>query len=77
MPNGSDPVWMETIRIEIARHRLRSHAPHCHSRVEKSVAEIDNGAADDVPQSDFTVTVWNRVKELRRSQRDKVRVVDV
>lgn len=72
MPNGSDPVWMETVRIEIPRVRLRSCATHLQSQRGEGVAAADGGDRDDVQPPDFSIIVWNRVQEQGRSQRIKV-----
>lgn len=72
MPNGFDPVWMETVRVEIARDRLRSHASHRHSRGGEGLADTDGGLGNDSPPSDVSITVWNLVQERGRSQREKV-----
>lgn len=56
MPNGFDPVWMETVRIEIDRDRLR------HLR-EGRKGSTDNGGAEnhasDNDATDFSIIVWN------------------
>lgn len=72
MPNGSDPVWMETVRIEIPRDRLRSHAPHLKSRGGQGLAVASGGDGNDAPPYDFSIIVWNRVQEQARSRRVKV-----
>lgn len=77
MPNGFDPVWMETVRIEIARDRLRSGAPSSRRRSRGGEgladADADDGGNGVVPPSDFSIIVWNRVQEHEWTQRDKVR----
>lgn len=72
MPNGFDPVWMETVRIEIDRDRLRPRASQRYSRGGEGLDGIDDGGGTDVPPSDFSIVVWNLVQEQERSQRDKV-----
>lgn len=62
MPNGFDPVWMETVRIEIARDRLRLHQRgHLQEGQKGSSTDDDGGGVgdDDVPPTDFSIIVWN------------------
>lgn len=77
MPNGTDPVWMETVRIEVPRDRLWSRESHIQSRGGEGLAVADSGDGNDVPPSDFSIIVWNRVQEQGRSQRVKVWTLDV
>lgn len=57
MPNGFDPVWMETVRIEIARDRLR----HLREGRKGSTddGDDDNHASQHNEATDFSIIVWN------------------
>lgn len=69
MPNGFDPVWMETVRIEIARDRLR----HLRDGRKGSSdgGDGENHVSDN--DTDFSVIVWNcGGNGRRRSRRAKV-----
>lgn len=63
MPNGSDPVWMETVCVEIARERFFLHGQqHQDGIQDPSLTSMD-------AHSDFSITVWDRsVQEQQQHQ---------
>ncbi|CAM9193761.1 unnamed protein product [Scytosiphon promiscuus] len=70
MANGCDPVWMETIRVEIARDRAwtqRRHRgggadfTHHHERKDRGDGE-DDADDHDVMAAHFSIMVWNHVQ---------------
>lgn len=50
MPNGSHPVWMETVRIEIGRDRLWRQQQQQEQEAHPSLRNI---------AADFSITVWD------------------
>lgn len=71
MPNGVDPVWMETVRIEIDRDRLRSHKGQ---QKGNGLANNDGGSGSETLPADFSITVWNRLEGRGQAQPEKVEV---
>ena len=71
MPNGVDPVWMETVRIEIDRGRLRPQSgTHAGEEVANNGGRIGRGK-DSTP-ADFSIIVWNRVQGRGQPRTEKV-----
>lgn len=72
MPNGCDPVWMETVRIEIARDRVRLHNRQ-HKGEQGHGPQGNDGDCYPSP-NDFSIVVWNRVQGRRQTHPDEVGV---
>lgn len=72
MPNGFDPVWMETVRIEIARDRLRLQNRQ-HEGEEGRGPKGNNRDSSPAP-NDLSIIVWNRVQGRRQTHPDEVGV---
>ncbi|CAM9127974.1 unnamed protein product, partial [Hapterophycus canaliculatus] len=76
MANGADPVWMETIRLEIVRDHVRTQRRQKGGIVD--VAHHREGNDDDgVVPADFSITVWNHIQGggPRALQSDKCELV--
>jgi len=76
MPNGIDPVWMETVRIEIDRDRLRSHKGQQTGNGRAHNGGGVHGGANDALPSDFSIIVWNRLQGRGQAQLEKVEDCD-
>lgn len=80
MANGFDPVWMETVRIEIARDRIRTQRwPE--ARREDGTddndsygRDRDDNGDDGVVPANFSIVVWTcfQGEGHRQPQSDKV-----
>ncbi len=72
MPNGVDPVWMETVRIAINRDRLRSHKGQRKGHGSANDGGGDHGSRNEALPSDFSIIVWNRLQGRGQAQPEKV-----